>query len=438
MIKKIMLIGLFTGLAHILSFYGVSFVVKMDADKFFVSKIAEIESGIAIMLAVMSFGLQQVATRDIAINSDWTKILFITQQNRFSMGLFLSVLGLFLYLLTKDSYYLIFLLAPLLALNVDYALYGRGHSVQASFLSLIKVGVPAVILVILGYIGLFELNIYIISIVVSWGIISYFSNKILKAFLLIRPKLNFFKAYLKNIKIGFTDFALTVLKLGILTLAKPFYDETTIANAFVVLKLYVLIKGVQRVIFQAFYKDLVNPKKAFMIDKIGLLIGFLFFSVTLFYPTEITNFLFSKDYLSSKKLLTLVGIATLISSISISISPRMLLIRKDKEYINSYLFALVGTLSFLVIISKTNMFFYGIIGAILFGEFILNLLFFYHLKNVVFTKQRFLFLLELAGLFTIFSINFCFFNSPLSMFLSAVCCLFYGLYFLFQHKKQIL
>ncbi|TJY34769.1 hypothetical protein [Pontimicrobium aquaticum] len=438
MIKKILVIGLFTGLAHLLSFYGVSFIVKMNADKIFVSKIAEIESAIALMLSIMSFGLQQVATRDIAIKDNWRKVLILTQKNRLSMSLFLVSLGLFLYMFTNDTYYFIFFLAPFLALNVDYALYGRGFSVQASFLSLIKVGIPAVVLIILGLTRVFSFKIYIIATIVSWLIIGFFSNKILNVLMLLKPRLGFIKSYLKRIKIGFTDIAITTLKLGILTLAKPLYEETIIANAFVVLKIYVLVKGIQRVIFQAFYKDLVDEKKAFLIDKMGFVLGFIFFSITFFYPNEIITFLFTDDYISSKHLFTMIGFTMLISSISISVSPRMLLLKRDKGYINSYLYALIGALIFLLIVSKTSFYFYGIIGAILFGETILNLLFFFFSKGDIFTYERLWFLMELGLLFIIFALIYFNFETQVSLLLNTICFVLYGIYFMIRHKKQFL
>jgi len=438
MARKILLIGVFTGVAHILSFYGVSFIVKMNADKLFVSKIAEIESAIVVILAIMSFGLQQVATRDIAIKYNWKAILLTTQKTRFSMGIFLSLVGVLLYLFTNDIYYVIFFMAPLIALNVDYALYGRGLSIEASFLSLIKVGVPAIILIILGYNKIFNLKYYIVSVFFAWIIIGYFSNKRLNFFWFVKPTFGFFKSYFGNIKIGFTDIALTTLKLGILSLAKPFYDETIIADAFVVLKLYILVKGVQRVVFQAFYKDLVSAQKAFLIDKIGLIIGFLFFSITLFYPNELILLVFSEDYLSSRHLFIMIGFATLISSISISASPRMLLISKDKAYINSYLYAFVGTLLFLFLASNSNAVFYGIIGAILFGETILNMSFFKVLKKEIFTKERFFFLIEIVVLFLLFTLVYFLLNTGLSILVNAVLFMVYGLYFMLKHKKQIL
>lgn len=438
MIKKIVLIGIFTGLAHLLSFYGISFIVRMNADKIFISKIAELESAIVLMLAVMSFGLQQIATRDIAIKEGWRNVLIFTQKSRLSMGLFIAVCGLILYFFTKDNYYLIFILAPLLALNIDYALYGRGRSVEASFLSLIKVGIPAIVLLILGYLKVFNFNIYFTSVVVAWFIIGFFSNRILKTPLFLKPILEFLKVYFQNMKIGFTDIAITTLKLGVLTLAKPFYTETVLANAFVVLKLYVLVKGIQRVVFQAFYKDLVDRKKAMLIDKIGLIIGFVFFSMTFFYAKEMISFLFSDDYLSSSYLLKLIGLATLISSISISASPRMLLLKQDNGYIKSYFYAFIGTLLFLFIISKTIFFFYGIIGAILFGEIILNSMFFFFLKKDIFSKERFSFIIELGVLFVLLSIISFNFELSHSVMLSALCLLVYGLYFMFNHKNQIL
>lgn len=409
----------------------------MNADKIFVSKIADIDSGIALMLSIMSFGLQQVATRDIAIKDNWKNILIATQKSRLSMGFFLLVIGCTLLLITNQSYYYIFMMAPIIALNIDYALYGRGLSVEASFLSLIKVGIPATILIVLGYFQDFNFNIYFLAVIAAWLTIGFFSNRLVNVFMLVKPTIHFAKVYVKNINIGFTDIVLTTLKLGILTLSNPFYDKTTIANAFVVLKLYVLVKGVQRIVFQAFYKDLLDVNKALLIDKIGLIIGVIFFSVTLLYPSELISALFSEDYLSTKHLLSMIGFATLVSSISISASPRMLIVNKDRLYVKSYFYAFIGTLLFLFLVSKTSYFFYGIIGAILFGESILNAFFFFFLKKDIWTKARFIFLGEMAVLIIFFMLNSIVFETSLSIPLNTVASLFYVSYFVYKNRKQI-
>lgn len=438
MLKRIVLIGLFTGLAHLLSFFSVSYVVSQNASELFVSRIADVESGIALMLAIMSFGLQQVATRDIVIKDNWRGVLEFTQRNRLSMGLFLFFIGLIAFTFTRDYYYLIFLLGPLLALNVDYGLYGRGKSLEASFLSLIKVGIPAIMLILLGYLSYFEFNLYFASVILAWLSIGLGSNWLLKTSILIKPFAKFYNTYLKNSKIGFTDIVLTTLKLGILTLAKPLYTDTIIANSFIVLKLYVLVKGVQRVVFQAFYKDLVNIQRSFLIDKIGLLIGVLFFSLTFLYPTMLIETVFSEEYLTASPLFLISGITVLISSISICASPRMLLLNRDEKYIKSYAIAFIGALLFLYLSSLTDFNFYGIIGAILCGEIILNLALVYYIKEDFIAKERFMFFGEVGLLFIVLFIFSQCFDVAMALILSILIVVLYGVYFLMKHRKQFL
>lgn len=438
MLKRIVLIGICTGLAHLLSFFSVSFIVNNNASELFISKIADVESGIALMLAIMSFGLQQVAARDIVVKKNWKIVLLHTQESRFSMGFFLFLMGSIVYTFTNDAYYLVFLLAPLLALNTDYGLYGRGLSLQASFLSLVKVGIPSIMLICLALKSNFDFKFYIASVVLSWFIVGLASNRLLQSRVFVKPVVTFYKTYLKNSHIGFTDIVLTILNLGILSIAKPFYSETIIANSFIVLKLYVLVKGVQRVVFQAFYKDLIDKSKSFLIDKMGLIIAVVFFSATCLYPEDLILYVFSKDFLNAVPLLVLSGVTVLISSISISASPRMLLLNKDKNYIIAYLLAAVGALFFLLYIPNTSFNFYGIIGAILLGELILNSAFLVFLRRDFLKKERMFYLLEIGLVFFILFLIKHYFDFNSALLLSLLTIIFYGITFLLRHKKEFL
>ena len=435
MIKRLVPIAILTGLAHFISFFSISFLVKKNVDSNFLVKIAEIESATVFILSILSFGIQQIASRDIATSNDWRKILNNTQVSRTSMSLAIAFIGAIGFFLTKDDYYLIYIIAPLLSLNIDYALYSRGLPIKAAFIALIKVSVPGLTLLYLAINENFIFNIYLISFLLTWVILGIISNKILKAKLIPKPNFNFLKVYFNKIKIGLTDIAITSLKLGVLTLAQPFYNESVIANTFVFLKIYVLVRGIQRVLFQSFYKDLISIEKSRLVDKMGLIFGAVCFVSLIFYNEQIIPFLFSTEYTTDKEIIKLLAVLILFSSISISASPRMLLLKKDKDYINSYLGSLLVLIIALVAFSSLST---GILWALVLGE--ITLLFFF-LKSIykeIFTKDYSCFSTGVVILIFVSGLMFFLIPNEISIYISGIILITFVVAFVLRNKNQLL
>src|ERR1044071_2164739 len=170
MIKRLLLIGAFTGAAHITTLVilkKLTGLVPLEEIK----TIGEIDSLINFILNILASGLLMTSVRELAISEKWQRFLIDSQQARFSLGILLLPFGL---LSLIDPSYILFAFAPVFALHADYALYGRGQPVTAAILAFFRVFLP--------FIGLLISSIYwpnnLITIFIASSIILYFFSGI--------------------------------------------------------------------------------------------------------------------------------------------------------------------------------------------------------------------------------------------------------------------
>jgi len=436
MVKRLFYIGLLTGLSQVLSLLSIAYIAKKTLDKVFIKQIGDIESTVVFVTIILSFGIRQIATRDIAINQNWKPILKKIQSSSIGMSIMLFFLGVLLYYYTKENHYLIFLLAPVISLNLDYAFYGLGKSVTASFLSFVRVIIPSFCLFLLGIFEAKNSLLFILSILISYLIIALISNLLLKINPYTNPSIKFYKNYLKYFYIGLSDLSISAFGLGILFFAEPLFNNNSIALSYLVIKFYVLIKGLQRILFQAFYKDLIKDDFTFLLDKIGFLIGFGIFIIACFYPKFLIMQLYSQDFLQATPLLVRAGIAVIISSIMISASPRLLLLSKEKQYIKAYLISFIIILITLLINSKFIINSeYGILNSILAGEISLFFCFAFYLKDNLEIKARLKFLLPFVVLSILYLIVKLIFGFKISSYFIVLIYISSVIYFIFKHKE---
>lgn len=435
MLKKLFIIAFIVAIGHFLSVFSISFIVKRGVDKVFLDNISNIESTLALIISIIAFGLQQIATRDIVVSENWKHILDRTQKARFTLGILMAIFGLVAFFVTNSHFYLIFLTSPIIAFVSDYALYAKGLAIEGSFVSLVRVAIPSISLIIMGIIESYYIGTYYLIVFLSLILVVIISNRLLKFNIKIQATKDFYKLYARNINIGLTDISITILQLGILSIAAPFYNDSIITDTFLVLKIYVLLKGVQRLIFQAFYKDLVALDKAILIDNLIFISGFVFFTICMLYATELIDLIYSKDFYRIEILFKIIGVAALISSILIASSARALLLKKEKEYTFSYILAMIVTVLTVLIFAMTNSSYLGIVFAILAGELTLFICFFIFLRKEFQLKKRFLFYTSFLILFLIFVLI----NSTLtfiySSILIALTLLVYGCYYIYTHKE---
>ena len=220
--KKISLVGLFTGISQFISLFAFSFIARhISSDQ--IGMIGSIESTFFLIITIISFGLQLNANRKIALTDNWADIIISFQRSRILMGLILFNLG-FLYFLNKDFIWLLFFFAPIIALNIDYALYGTGSPIYASFLSFLRLFIPSAVIIISSVWYKEKIIIlYIIAFVSGIFLISNLASRRLNIKTSQIPRPYDFKRYIDSIYIGLSSISLTITTTGLIAISVFFF-----------------------------------------------------------------------------------------------------------------------------------------------------------------------------------------------------------------------
>jgi O-antigen/teichoic acid export membrane protein len=329
MLKRILIIGLFTGAGQLYSIFVLKLLSSSDAISPSV-EIAQLDSLFFFMLSIIAFGLQPSAIRDLALSKEWKQEYRQIQSARIMLGILLTVAVIGAAL---NKYYLIFLLAPIIACSGEYALYARGAPIFGSFISFLRLTIPFSGALIAAYFfpsytGL----VYALSLMVIYVITNILISRYLGLPLLSKPSIGGLKLYVATLPLGLVTISQYMIGLGLLLVAPYFYQDEILGIAFAGLKFYVLYKGVLRIIHQAFIPDMTKESVCLKVDQLSIMIGFLFLLSTLFFPSSFIRFFFGELALSEKLFFQLLGIAAIICSFYLSMSTTALLQKKDRIY----------------------------------------------------------------------------------------------------------
>ncbi len=372
MIKRLFVIGILTGIGHIGTIMSLKFIAKNVANKT-IAFIGEIDSFSLMVISIIAFGLQLSTTRQLALLNDWKEEYYSTQSARFTLSLFLMFFGFFGFLFTKNF---LFFMAPVFALNADYALYGLGKPVMGAKIALLRIIIPAVTLVISSFYFIEHIVLlYSLSLVVAYLFTGILVSKILEVRYFVTPKIKLIKKYLANIRIGLASFSFFFIGIGIVNVMSLFYNDEAIAVSYLALKLYMIYKGVRRIIVQAFFKELISDDIAMKVDLFAMIIGIVFLISLLFFNQVVISLFFDDRYSSYSLTFLLLGIAGFVSSISSSSETKLLLLKRDKQYsTNPLIAALIAIVSGIILWFVFGNHPYLIALSILIGETVLSIL----------------------------------------------------------------
>ena len=299
-----------------------------------------------------TFGLQLSASRDIAVSDSWEFRYSRVIQARTTLGFIIAIIGL-IFWLYGETFYLILIVAPFIGLNGDFALYSRGKPIIASIISFFRVAFPNLLLIIasiylpekagLAYGVGFLLSFFIAGIWVSMKLnIPYYNGLSLYSL----------KEYYKSFRLGLASVAFSLVGVGILSFAKYFYNDSTIAISFIILKIYIIYKGARRLIIQSFYKDLINSKSALYIDKMGILFGGSVAIILIVFVEFFVKILFGETAGGYEASFAVIGSIVLLSSFTTSAGTRALLKKADRLYYVTYIISAVIAVFSVVIFSE--------------------------------------------------------------------------------------
>lgn len=433
MIKRLFIIGLLTGIGHYVTLLSLKYISERlnDSTMAFIGKIDSLS---LLIISIIAFGLQLSTTRDLALLDNWKKEYYSTQSARITLSLALSLFGFLGFFFSKNY---LFFIAPIIALNADYALYGRGKPITAALIALLRVLIPTLTLMFssIYYLNYLVLN-YSISILFTYLITGVLVAKILKVTYFIKPSIKNLSKYLIHFRIGLASFAFFFIGIGIINVLSFFYNDTSLAIAYVSLKLYMIFKGIRRIIVQSFYKELTEVLVAIKIDYFAMIVGIVFLiSLTLFQETVVL-LLFDEKYVTYIYTFSILGFAGFLSSLTTSSGTRLLLKKQDKQYSDNLIIAAIIT----VVLSILFWFLFGnkpylISLSILIGELILSILNIISLNEKKYIVSRFKIIYPLFGISLLIIPVTMFFTESIITF--TISLTIFGLLAIFHTKKRL-
>ncbi len=419
MIKRVFWIALYTGMGQVLSLITISYVLR-NLGKVVNGYMGIIDSTILVMATVISFGIQLSVNRNVATTKSWRSNYILAQSSRFSLSLLIIFFGIVSYFYNWDITKWIYFIAPVIALNGDYSLYGHGKPITAARLSFVRVALPNIaILVGSNFIG--EDAIYLYVIFAGIGILNsgLWASKVNDVPYFVKPRKSFYKTYFKYGKVGVFQLSYAIMVTGILAISKGLYSVAILGLVFGILKYFEVFKGVLRIVVQAFFRELKNEGTNLRIDKAGILIGCAILIPTFFYRETTLNFLYNDAYAGIEEIFGIIGLAMFFASLKASADMQILMKRKDDVNLYSYLVALTITLGISFYYSTTDSPVFGIPLGLMAGEFTLVLLLGYQLGKWQFFIDRFIFLAKLIPILLLaVAIRYIFGESIITLFVS--------------------
>ncbi len=435
MIRRIFVVGLYTGTAHLVSIITISYLLRNLGERT-LGFIGLVDSTVLIVAGIVSFGIQLSVNRNVALQKNWRSNYHLGQSARFTASLLVVLFGIFSYLFNWDPTKMVYFIAPLIAFNGDYALYGNGKPIHAARLSFFRVLIPySGLIIVTRYFETDYLPIYVT--LIGLGILNsgFFAARINHVSYLFPVDKEFYKFYLKYYKVGLFQISSVLLITGILAVSKGFYTIEVIGLVYGLLKIFEVFKGGLRIIVQAFFKELQHEIVGLKIDKLGILIGVFMIIPTVLYTETTLNLLFADTYENKSGMLVLFGIAMLIASFKTSADIRILLQKRDNVNLWSYLFALFCTIIIVIALSRTSYSLYGIPSGLIVGELILLLTLGWNLGRIGFFTQRVIFLLKVAPMLIVsYAIKVLFEPSIFTLVVSSA---LYAIFVIYVFRKLI-
>jgi len=368
MIKRLSIVAFFTGTAYIFTIFSLKYL-SATTSAFSLKSIGEIDSLVNFIVSVVAAGMLLSAVRNIAISADWKKEFLNAQRARFTLGLIIALFG---FLSFTNINYILFFFAPLVALNGDYALYGRSKPVTASILAFIKISFPYLVVVFtLWFKPEWLLFSFIASTTLVYLVTGFFISRKLGTPYLIMPSWKSLNIYVHSLSMGVVSFSYYFIGLGLIWLAAFFYEDVAIAAAFLGIKLYTIFKGVLRMLNQSFFREMTDEAVRLKVDYLAMFAGTIFLAATVLFQEAFISVFFNKGSVLQSTSLVLLGCTGFLIAPFISLHTSVLLERKDRLFSRLSLLGIVVAASACMISSFIFNGADSILFSLLLGEFVI-------------------------------------------------------------------
>lgn len=349
MFKRLFQIAFLTGIAHVFTLVALKFISK-NTSAVTLASIGEIDSIFQLLISILGFGLQLSAVRHIAMEKSWKLFYYQAQKARITLALLMMGIALFAPIYPACW---LFIFSPIFALSGEYALYGRGEPVKAAIWAFCRTFVPSVLLIAFVFINKAYLTFaYTIGTTAIFALTGYAIARQLKCKYLIAPALPLLKLYLQNINLGIATIVMYVLGLGLMFVSSFFYNEHVLAVSYLGLKLYIIFKGIMRIINQSFIKEMVDDEMTLKADNLSILIGCVFMGASLIFPQSVITLFFGSQYKEFEGFIGLIGSSALAMCVFISFHNRSLFKKKDKEYAGYAIIAGISAIISVILLSS--------------------------------------------------------------------------------------
>jgi O-antigen/teichoic acid export membrane protein len=329
MIQRLIVIGAFTGIGQLFSLLVIRWMAG-NSSPLQLSQLAQFDAQYALVLSIIAFGLQSSAIREIAVQKEWRYEYEHTQSARLMLSILLLPVAAAAY---YNPGFAIFILAPLFALSGDYALYARGKAINGAFLAFLRQMIPFLFALLAAKTTLQNIQwYYFLGLAIAYIITNYIISYTLHVTPYNPAKLKNLKLYIVSIPLGIVNISLYTIGMGLLMLVPYFYPVKTVVIAFLGIKFYMVIKGVIRIIHQAFIKEMQQDDACLKVDKLSLLPTISFIGTIVLFPHSSIELIFGSTLINEQQFLLVIALALGIYSFNLSMATRAMLEKKDRQY----------------------------------------------------------------------------------------------------------
>jgi hypothetical protein len=348
MLKKLAIIGLVTGFGQLFSVFVLRYLLQ-KGDSLQIALIGQADSLYQFLINLIAFGLQSDAMRNIALQNEWKKKYVLTQEARFTLSLFIMLFSVFF---IAEPVFIMLLIAPLLALSGDYALYAAGYPLAGAVAALFRVVIPFMITGIGAYLNYEDLMyLFIFSLILVYLITDVAISKFLNVPFMVRPSFLSLRLYIKNISLGIVTVALYFIGFGLLIVIPYFYKAEHIAPVVAGLKIYMIFRGGLRVIHQSFISKMLDESVCIKLDELSSIFALIYTGSVFIFPKTFILLFFGNEYLSHSLFFKLLSCAAFIYSFYLSAATKAMLLKKDISYTFITVTAALISIVFCIVLS---------------------------------------------------------------------------------------
>lgn len=329
MLKRLVLVALFTGSAQLTTLLALKYLAgSMNAGR--LSALGDIDSLLNLIIQLIALGLLMSSVRDIAITREWEAEMDKAQAARLTLSL--CLIPVFAWSWYNQDYR-IFVFAPVFALNADYALYGRSYPVLAAIIAFCRVLFPYIaVLIAASQHYTHTVDVFLFSSVLVYLASGLFISKFLGRPYFHRPSWKSLHLYWRSLDLGVATLSYYFIGLGLIPIAVYFYNDRAIAAAYVGCKVYMIFKGVLRIISQSFIKEMVSTRVQLQVDRLAGFAGFFFLAAVVYFPGTFMKLFLSRALAFDRNMLIVLALAGLVSAVLLSYANRIILEKKDRSY----------------------------------------------------------------------------------------------------------